>query len=101
MKKLVRDKIPNIIPAAESHLFKFVPLADAEYAEQLKKKLVEEVKEYLEAENVEELADIYEVLDAIIKFKTFDSEEIHRVKQTKLDLRGGFEKRLLMERVES
>ena len=99
MKKLVRDKIPNVIPAAESHLFQFVPLSDVEYSEELKKKLVEEVEEYLKAENIEELADIYEVLDAIIKFKTFDVDEIHRVKKNKLDQRGGFEERLLMERV--
>ncbi len=100
MKKLVRDEIPRIIPSTESHLFRFVTLSDLEYAEQLKKKLVEEVEEYLEAENIEELADVYEVLDAIIKFKSFDLGEIHKVKKNKRDQRGGFENRLLMEKIE-
>lgn len=100
MHKLVRDEIPKIIPDTQSHLFRFIILSDVEYAEQLKKKLVEEVEEYLQSENVEELADIYEVLDAIIKFKAFDLDEIRRFKENKRDQRGGFEKRLLMEKVQ-
>ena len=99
MNKLVRDNIPKFIPATESHSFKFTPLAEPEYGEELKKKLVEEVEEYLQSENAEELADIYEVLEAIIKLKSFDFEEIKRIKQKKHDQRGGFEKRLFMERI--
>ena len=99
MDKLVRDEIPNVIPVNELSRFKFTTLDDCKYAEELKKKLLEEVHEYLQAENIEELADIYEVLDAIIKFKSFDSAEINLVKQNKRNNRGGFERRLLMQKV--
>jgi len=99
MNKLVRDYIPNVIPKEDLHRFRFVRLTDEDYAEHLKKKLVEEVAEYLQAENKEELADIYEVLEAIIKFKGFDLEEVRQVQQNKRDVRGGFEERLLMQKV--
>ncbi len=95
--KLVRDNIPKIISDSQLDRFRFVTLSDEEYAKQLKKKLLEEVEEYLQEENMEELADIYEVLDAIVQFKKFDPNEILKVKQKKLNERGGFEKRLLME----
>ncbi len=95
--KLVRDNIPKIISDFQLDRFRFVTLSDEEYAKQLKKKLLEEVEEYLQDENMEELADIYEVLDAIVQFKKFDPNEIFKVKQKKLNERGGFEKRLLME----
>ena len=99
MNKLVRDKIPNIIPIDALSYLRFIPLNDREYADELKKKLVEEVEEYLKAENIEELADIYEVLEAIIKLKKFDPKEINQVKKEKKEQRGGFEKRLFMERI--
>ena len=97
MGKLVRDYIPEIIPAEKSHLFRFTTLAEPEYGERLKAKLLEEIGEYLEAENIEELADVYEVLEAIIKLKQFDLEEVKQAQQQKRIKRGGFEKRLLME----
>jgi len=59
--KLVRDKIPEIIKASgksfDVHFAKkeeILPL--------LETKLNEEVSEYLEAKNLEELADVMEVL---------------------------------------
>lgn len=99
MNKLVRDEIPRVIPADKLSFFKFTTLNDAEYAEELKKKLLEEVHEYIQAENMEELADIYEVLEAIIKFKSFNHKDIDLVKQNKRDERGGFEKCLLMQSI--
>jgi len=44
--------------------------------ELLKDKLQEEVDEYFEDENMEELADILEVIDVIITLKGFNKEEI-------------------------
>lgn len=66
--KLVRDKIPQIIKDnGEFPIYK--TLSDLEYKKELDLKLQEEVSEYLKDDNVEELADIAEVLEAILKSK--------------------------------
>ena len=59
--KLVRDKIPEIINS-DNGVAITRTLHDVEYLNELNKKLQEEVKEYLEADNIEELADIVEVI---------------------------------------
>ena len=67
--KLVRDKIPEIIKENDNKDCKIRVLNNEEYLEELNKKLQEEVKEYLESGEVEEVADIEEVLRAILKAK--------------------------------
>jgi predicted house-cleaning noncanonical NTP pyrophosphatase (MazG superfamily) len=99
MAKLVRDLIPNVIPADKQHLYKFSTVDKEKYAVLLKNKLVEEVNEYLEAENKEELADILEVMDALMKLQDFKKEEVLAIQKQKREERGGFEKQLLMEKV--
>ncbi|MDD3048538.1 MAG: hypothetical protein PHQ89_00920 [Bacilli bacterium] len=60
-KKLVRDNIPDIIKTkGEEPLIRI--LEDIEYKDMLINKLLEEIKEYLEEEDIEELADVFEVL---------------------------------------
>lgn len=94
--KLVRDNIPEIIEnkggKAVTHI-----ATDAEYWEKLKEKLTEEVQEFSEAESVEELADILEVIDAIIAYKKFALEDIKKTKSEKAHRRGTFEKRIILE----
>ena len=63
--KLVRDKITDIIEA-DGRIAKYRILDENEYRRELNKKLQEEVKEYLEDNNVEELADIVEVIYGIL-----------------------------------
>lgn len=59
--KLVRDKIPQIIEA-EGNKYE-IRIADKdEHYELLEAKLQEEVKEYLDGKNLEELADVMKVL---------------------------------------
>ena len=95
-KKLVRDRIPeNIIAQGEQPVF--YAANDAEYWERLKEKLSEEVLEFQKAENPEELADILEVIDAIIEFKNFDKSELDEIKQKKMEAKGGFKKRIILE----
>lgn len=98
MSKLVRDLIPDVVPADKQHLYKFSIVNEEQYAVLLKNKLLEEVNEYLEAENKEEIADILEVMDALMKLMNFDKEEVFAIQKQKREERGGFEKRILMER---
>lgn len=94
--KLVRDKIPEVI-AGNNQKGVFRELSDSEYVEELEKKLLEEVQEYLTDKNIEELADIAEVLHALAKLHGADPAELEKVRQQKSDKRGGFEKRLFLE----
>ena len=62
--KLVRDNIPDIC-RKNGQIPKISILDEESYGRELKKKLVEEVNEFLESGDTEELADIAEVIDAL------------------------------------
>ncbi len=96
--KLVRDKIPEIINATGKTCV-CEPISDGLYLEKLNEKLLEEVQEYLESGTLEELADIGEVMHAILAYKHITLDEFQRVRTEKLEARGGFEKRLLLKEV--
>jgi len=96
--KLVRDRIPEIIEASGKSCT-FETLSDERYIELLNKKLQEEVTEYLESGTLEELADIGEVMHAILDYKGIPLEEYQRVRSEKLQERGGFKKRILLKEV--
>ncbi len=94
--KLVRDLIPEII-AKKGGVSKTHIAEESEFWVKLKEKLGEEVAEFLEAESVEEIADILEVLDAILEYKGFDKKEVEAMQQKKREERGGFKKRIILE----
>lgn len=100
--KLVRDNIPNIIRANGEVPF-VRELTDDEYWEYLLKKDSEELEEVRTAETIEErkkeLADKLELIRAMAKFSGFDLEEIIEEADRKKQKNGGFEKRLLLEKV--
>ncbi len=94
--KLVRDGIPKKIKKNGGNP-KTHTAGPGEYWIKLKEKLWEEVKEFDEDETVEEIADILEVLDAICDFKDFDVEDVSVAKEKKLEERGGFGQRIILE----
>lgn len=96
--KLIRDKIPEIIEA-EGKNYEIRTLGEEEFGDFLREKLVEEVREYLESKNPEELADIFEVLFTLVKNHNLTIEEIEKVREKKLKERGGFDKQLCLEKV--
>lgn len=94
--KLVRDKIPEII--IEKGGTPITHIADdKEYWEKLKEKLTEEVDEFLESETLEELADIQEVIGAIMDYKNFSNKELQKAKEEKAEERGAFKERIILE----
>lgn len=94
--KLVRDKIPEVIRAkGETPIFHVAD--EAEYWAKLKAKLAEETGEFVCDENINEIADVLEVLDAIIAYKKFDRAEIEEVKRKKFEERGGFTERIILD----
>jgi len=96
--KLVRDRIPEIIEKSGKRAVTEI-LSDEEYMERLNRKLMEEVQEYLESGTVEELADIGEVMHAIMDLKGISIEEFQRVRMEKLEERGGFKERIFLKEV--
>lgn len=90
VSKLVRDKIPDVIRESGREL-EVTHLKGEDLRFALKDKLVEEALELRDTEHVEEeLADVLEVVDAIIKQYGIDREHLESIKKEKLDLRGGF-----------
>lgn len=94
--KLVRDKIPEKI-IAEGRIPKTRYLDDNEYKIELDKKLQEEVKEYIQDDNIEELADIIEVIYAILDSKGISIEELEKVRLKKVEKNGAFKQKIFLE----
>lgn len=97
--KLVRDKITDIIEE-DGRIAKYRILDDNEYRQELNKKLQEEVKEYLEDNNVEELADIVEVIYGILNSMDISIKEFEKIRINKQEKRGAFEKKIYLEEAE-
>ena len=64
---------------------------------ELNKKLQEEVREYLEDNNVEELADIVEVVYGILNSMDITIEEFEKIRKEKVKKRGAFNKKIFLE----
>ncbi len=94
--KLIRDKIPELI-ASHGGTSKTHVADGNEFWVKLKEKLVEEAQEFVKDESEAELADLQEVVEAICTFKKYDTDQITSIKQSKLESRGGFTKRLILE----
>jgi len=95
--KLVRDKIPGII-MHQGELPVYRKLDDAEYLAELKRKLQEEMSEFLTEDDPEELADLYEVMDAIAQFLG-GKEKILELQRKKQERNGGFADRIYLQEV--
>ena len=96
--KLVRDHIPDIINASGKSC-KTEILSDEDYLHMLDAKLDEELIEYHKDQNIEELADLIEVIRAIAVARGYTLEDLERVRSEKAAKRGGFEKRILLKTV--
>ena len=93
--KAIRDKIPEIIQK-DGYSCNVKTLSDGEFLEHLEKKISEEVTEYQNEKNPEELADILEVIYRVAQLRGVSKEELEKVRIKKSEERGGFEKNLFL-----
>ncbi len=96
--KLVRDKILEIIEASGKNCETEI-LSAEEYLKMVDAKLDEELAEYHKDQNIEELADLLEVIYAATKARGYTLEQLASVRKEKAEKRGGFEKRILLKTV--
>jgi predicted house-cleaning noncanonical NTP pyrophosphatase (MazG superfamily) len=94
--KLVRDKIPQIIETSGSKCE--IRIADKEeHYDLLEEKLKEEVGEFLEDKNIEELADVMEVLFGLAENLGYSEVELIRKREEKREERGGFKEGIVLK----
>ncbi|MFB2898565.1 nucleotide pyrophosphohydrolase [Aerosakkonemataceae cyanobacterium BLCC-F50] len=94
--KLVRDKIPEIIQQSGLNC-ETLTLSESEYRQALRQKVVEEAEEVAVADEqnlITELADIYEVIDAIVETYGINRDLIIAEQIRRRQERGGFQKRI-------
>lgn len=101
--KLVRDLIPEIIEKDGKNCSTRI-LNDEDYAKELKKKMYEELEEYMEAENneeaLEELADVLELMHALAKVHGSDISTVEKIREQKQMKRGGFDDKVFLIEVD-
>ena len=98
--KLVRDLVPEEIRANGDECVTRTISGD-EFKDALRKKLIEETEEVVKAENPEllkwELADVLEVVEALIAAHKIDPNDVAECKKEKKRRRGGFTKGVMLE----
>lgn len=101
--KLVRDNILQIIET-NGKKAKARIISEDEYITELKKKSFEELQEYMEADTtesaLEELADLLEVIHAMIEYHGSTIEIVEKIRKQKSYTRGGFKKGIFLIEVE-
>lgn len=96
--KLVRDKIPEII-SNDNKRFDMHTVDNDEAIKFLIKKLNEEVSEFQSDNNIEELADIMEVVFSLAKKLGYSEKDLLKVRNEKKEKRGAFDKNIVLDRV--
>jgi predicted house-cleaning noncanonical NTP pyrophosphatase (MazG superfamily) len=95
-KKLVRDRIPEII-RQNGLKSQVATLTESAYRQALRQKLIEEAQEAAEASEqslITELADLYEVIDTLMKTYKIDRKLVIAEQLQRRSDRGGFEQRI-------
>lgn len=93
--KLVRDKIPEIIKAEGKEL-KTRILDDAEYLDALVSKLKEEVAEFEADHSIKELADVTEVIRALMDELGITKDELEKNRAERAESRGAFKDKIFL-----
>jgi len=99
VNKLVRDKVPGLI-LENGEMPNFRILEDDELLEALNDKLLEEVAEYQESRNLEELADILQVITSISEIIGGGQRELEYLRYEKAMERGAFKSQMFLESID-
>lgn len=98
-KKLVRDKIPEIIEGS-GDVCETRVLDDKEFQIELRKKLIEESQEVLDCPReklLDELADVLEIVSSLADINQLKMEDVEKEVIIKREKRGGFDKKIFLE----
>lgn len=96
--KAIRDRIPEIIKAAGKEC-DVVQVSEQEFLSKLIEKIGEEAEECQANPSLEELADMVEVIRAIVGLMGHSWEDLEQVREQKAQARGAFEQRLVLKQV--
>lgn len=96
--KLVRDKIPELIEASGKEC-DVVVLQEDEFLEMVDAKLDEELSEYHKDQNIEELADLVEVIYAAVRARGYSIEDLEDCRVKKAAKCGSFAKKICLKEV--
>lgn len=91
---LVRDKAPEIATANGNPLDYRIASAH-DYGEALRDKLFDDVCKFLDGENLDELADVLEVVRALAEEKGVSLEDVVRAANMKREVMGGYVGRII------
>jgi predicted house-cleaning noncanonical NTP pyrophosphatase (MazG superfamily) len=100
---LIRDNVPAIM-AQQGKTCRTVHLDDDKYLELLNNLFLEEVRNYVERDepdikDLDALADIGEVMHAILAFKGIPVEEFQKARMQRSEELGGYYDRLLLKEI--
>ncbi|MPM26894.1 hypothetical protein SDC9_73399 [bioreactor metagenome] len=97
--KLVRDKIPQVIEE-DGRRCETSIVSKEELLPLLEEKLKEEVNEFMQDKNLEELADIMEVVFGLAENLGYSEEDLLKKREEKKKARGGFKEGVFLKTVE-
>lgn len=97
--KLIRDNNVKIMEEKGCKVT-YEILDDEQYGKELDKKLKEEVEEYLEDYSIEEMADVMEVIYAILEYRETTMQDVEKVRLEKRNKKGAFKERVFLKDVE-
>lgn len=93
--KLVRDLIPNIIEA-EGNVPRTKVVSNQEVIPYLIRKMKEELAEFEDSGSIEELADVQEVLNALVMKLGYTTDQLEGIRRQKSLSRGGFNDNIIL-----
>ena len=98
--KLVRDKIPELIKQRGDSPVTETLDDEKRYLKAVHRKLSEEIDEYHTEHNVDEFADVLEVIYTLAKYYGKTPEYLEQLRLEKYKERGGFDNKTFLVEVE-
>jgi predicted house-cleaning noncanonical NTP pyrophosphatase (MazG superfamily) len=101
--KLVRDRIPEILEKSGKRYTSRI-LDNQEYLNELRKKVHEELDEYIhsksQAETIAELVDVLDVIYALAEYHGVTIDEIEEIRKRKVEEKGSFKQKVYLMEIE-